>query len=309
MPPKISVIMSTYKEPIEWIITSIQSILDQTYSNIELIIVCDDPNNFEAINYLDGITDKRVIIYKNNVNIGLINSLNIAINLATGQYIARMDADDISLPNRLEEQLSYLESEKLDLCGCNAYLFIEDKIIGKTNKLIKHSSIEKLMIYGDIGVIHPTFFGKKELFLNIKYNLNAIYAEDMEFLAHALSLGYRIGNCEKHLFKYRYSNSSITRQKSYQQYITTRNIHKCFIRSKKFGNYNFSNEIVKNEMISEKYSKSRILLAKSKELLSEKKYFQFLWNIFFSFINAPKLFFHAIKIALLIDVLKNMEEK
>lgn len=126
MNKKISVVMSTYNEPVEWVEKSIRSILNQTYDNIEVIVICDNPDNKGIVDLLNLIKegDNRVVLHFNERNKGLIYSLNKAINLSSGEYIARMDADDISLPTRLSEQILYLEENHLDLCGCNALLFL-----------------------------------------------------------------------------------------------------------------------------------------------------------------------------------------
>ncbi|HDL4956660.1 TPA: glycosyltransferase, partial [Mannheimia haemolytica] len=100
MNKKISVVMSTYNEPVEWVEKSIRSILNQTYDNIEVIVICDNPDNKGIVDLLNLIKegDNRVVLHFNERNKGLIYSLNKAINLSSGEYIARMDADDISLP-------------------------------------------------------------------------------------------------------------------------------------------------------------------------------------------------------------------
>ena len=117
----ISVIMSTYHEPLEYVEKSVDSILCQTYGDFEFIISVDDPENRKLIDFLknkaDG--DSRIKIIVNEKNIGLPKTLNNAIAVAKGDYIARMDADDISLPDRFECQLKLIEEKNLDLVGCN----------------------------------------------------------------------------------------------------------------------------------------------------------------------------------------------
>ena len=99
---KVSVLMSVYSEPKEWLISSINSILNQSFSDFEFIIINDNPTrsiNSIVLNYF-AITDSRVKIFENKSNIGLTKSLNKGLKLTEGKYIARMDADDISLPDR-----------------------------------------------------------------------------------------------------------------------------------------------------------------------------------------------------------------
>ena len=107
---KISVILCTYNEPYEMIVESISSILCQTYSYFELILINDNPTRTDLNNQLFEIssTDARIKYIKNEENIGLVKSLNKGICLSTGEFIARMDADDVSYKNRLEMQLDFI---------------------------------------------------------------------------------------------------------------------------------------------------------------------------------------------------------
>ncbi|HDL6272037.1 TPA: glycosyltransferase family 2 protein, partial [Mannheimia haemolytica] len=246
MNKKISVVMSTYNEPVEWVEKSIRSILNQTYDNIEVIVICDNPDNKGIVDLLNLIKegDNRVVLHFNERNKGLIYSLNKAINLSSGEYIARMDADDISLPTRLSEQILYLEENHLDLCGCNALLFSEHGNLGLTNKLNSHEALEKLMVAGDIGIIHPTFLARRKVFVESGgYNPLALHAEDMEFIAHILSMGFRLGNNPKVLFKYRFSTNSVTRRNAFHLYTTISNINKAYKSFKNGGDYIFVNSI------------------------------------------------------------------
>ena len=106
----ISVIMSTYNESEDYIRSSVSSILRQTLHDLELIIVIDNPENEAAVTAVNAFAseDSRVKILCNENNLGLVRSLNKAISAAHGEILARMDADDISLPQRLEKQLAFL---------------------------------------------------------------------------------------------------------------------------------------------------------------------------------------------------------
>ncbi|MGL4742033.1 MAG: glycosyltransferase, partial [Sarcina sp.] len=90
---KVSVIMGVYNEKISWVKETINSILEQTYKNIELIVILDNPENQELKIFLDSYKDK-IKFEVNDKNLGLVKTLNRAIDLANGEYIARIDADD-----------------------------------------------------------------------------------------------------------------------------------------------------------------------------------------------------------------------
>ena len=110
--PRISVLMGVYNEKISWINESVESILHQSYQNFEFIIIDDNPSNNEVKSYLLNLKEKdeRVIVIFNDYNIGLTKSLNKGLAIAKGEYIARMDADDISFVSRFEKQVSYLDN-------------------------------------------------------------------------------------------------------------------------------------------------------------------------------------------------------
>src|SRR5690242_12850241 len=106
--PLVSVIMSVYNSE-QWLKLAIDSIIQQTYPNWELIII-DDASNEAARQILQTYaSDPRIIIHHRNTNHGLIKNLNLGIDLSKGDFIARMDADDISEPDRLAKQVAYLQ--------------------------------------------------------------------------------------------------------------------------------------------------------------------------------------------------------
>ena len=122
MPLTLSILMPVYKTA-SYLQEAIDSMLSQSFSDFELIILNDcSPDNAEEI--LDRYDDPRIVRYKGMRNQGLANVLNIGMDMAKGRYIARMDSDDISLPERLKTQVSYLESHPdIDLCSCGMKLF------------------------------------------------------------------------------------------------------------------------------------------------------------------------------------------
>src|SRR5699024_5552594 len=107
----VSVIMSVYNETETELALAIESILNQTYKDIEFIIVLDAPDNELVLKLIKKYqtSDDRIKIIINNQNQGLAKSLNTGIKSSSGEYIARMDADDISFKNRLDVQISFLE--------------------------------------------------------------------------------------------------------------------------------------------------------------------------------------------------------
>ena len=145
--PLVSILMSTYNETPKELDESINSILHQTYSNFEFLIINDNPNNCELEETLKTYVDSRIRIIRNEKNLGLVKSLNAGLKLCEGQYVARMDADDISRQSRIQDELLYLKKNHLDMIG--SYIETIDEH-GETIKSLmrfpeKHNQIAKFM--------------------------------------------------------------------------------------------------------------------------------------------------------------------
>lgn len=217
----ISVIMSAYHEPLVWIHQAVDSVLKQTYENIEFIIVIDDPDNMQLVDYLTKRReqDARIIIHINEKNIGLAASLNRAIKLAKGEYIARMDADDISEQDRLACQMKYLISHRLDLIGCNVRTIDESGELindGETRLPLSDEVIKKYLKIGNI-IMHPTWLTKKSVYTNMGMYRNFSAAQDYEFLTRIALAGYRLGNVKEPKLRYRMNPKGISGTKKIMQ--------------------------------------------------------------------------------------------
>lgn len=206
----VSVVMSVFNEPLEWLNRSINSILSQTLDDIEFIIVDDNPENNELKNFLDDLekVNPFVKIVFNEKNLGLTKSLNRALNLSNGMYIARMDADDEASPDRLLVQKRFLdENLEIDVCGSYAKCFGDISfysskkfLVGKTNEEILISS------FFDSPMIHPSvmFRNKKNIF----YNENFLKAQDYELWGRLLVCGCKMQNIPLFLLNYRKTKKS-----------------------------------------------------------------------------------------------------
>lgn len=275
--PTVSVIMSLYSEPLEWLRESIESILKQDFKDFELIIINDNPKRIELEPFLAEYESNFyniIKIIRNKDNVGLIESLNNGIDFARGKYIARMDADDISLSKRLFVQLEYLRANNYDLIGSNIEVVSEKKIkMYTSNKLLTDKFIDAVLLLGAVPLVHPTYLGKAEIFKKCKYNSQAIYAEDMELIAHARTLGYKIGNCPDILLKYRFNEGSITKSNAYISYNTALSVKQAFKLYKKTGRYNFvqlDSNFDKNKVI--KFNNRQIFMNFAKGEIKNKNY-------------------------------------
>lgn len=217
--PKISVLMSTYKEPTTYVEQAVDSILNQTHKNLEFIILLDDPTNTELNAFLTNKaqSDPRIRLLPNEVNMGLVASLNKGLSFCSGDYIARMDADDFSHPERLEKQLSYLEDQGHDLVSCWYTPFQDDKgeLDAKFQPVTTAQCKKKLRWTNCLA--HPTWLGKKEVFSKLDGYRDIKACEDYDFLLRAVLSGFKLGNYPGFLFKYRLNPNGISLSNSTKQ--------------------------------------------------------------------------------------------
>ena len=210
--PKISVIMSVYNCE-KYVREAILSILDQSFRDFEFIII-NDGSTDKSRKILESIKDERIILI-NNQNKGLTKSLNEAIKISRGEFIARMDADDISLKDRFEKQINFLNSNPdIFMCGAWADFIDKDGIFFKTYKRpITSKEIKKEIIFHN-PFIHSTMMIRRNLFNKVGlYNESFRYAQDYELWTRIVSK-FKTMNLPEVLLKYRVLNESITKSKN-----------------------------------------------------------------------------------------------
>lgn len=187
--PMVSVIMSVYND-VKNIEQSIQSILNQTYSNFEFLILDDGSNDgtWEVLKIFQD-KSKNIKLLKNKKNIGLTKSLNKLLAESNGEYIARQDSDDYSLRSRIESQVNYIKKFKLQ--GCSTRSIIKDsykyvpRISHKINPLIV-SKFQNPFVHGSLLI------EKRCIEIIGGYNEYFYYAQDYKLTSDLLRLGYKI---------------------------------------------------------------------------------------------------------------------
>jgi len=268
----VSVIMSVYNEKEKWLRESVESILNQSYKNIEFIIILDNPDNKKLDVVIENYckNDTRIRYFKNEKNMGLVKSLNKALSKARGAFIARMDADDISLPDRFEKQMDYLNKHPdIDFMGARCINIDEDglelyrdAIIPEDMKLIKSCLLNVDFIN------HPTWFFRKECADKNKGYREITCAEDYDFLLRLITNGFKIANTNEFLVKYRIRKSGISKSNSLQQLLYSKHVVKMYNDRLKYGVEKESVEYLKNIKIDvdeeNKYSLALEGLTKSK---------------------------------------------
>jgi len=194
---------------------SIESILNQSFRDFEFLIINDgSTDNTSEVLSRYAKQDDRIKIIDNTENIGLTKSLNKAIAEARGEYIARMDDDDISFTSRLEKQLKFMENNPaVVLCGSLA-LVINDKgeEINKKGLVVSYKDIKKKLLFNN-QFIHSSLFFKKEIGL---YNESFERAQDYEFILRIASK-HQVANLPEYLVKWRSRPDSLSFSGTKQQ--------------------------------------------------------------------------------------------
>ncbi len=280
----ISVVMSTYKEPRRYVEQAVDSILSQTYQDIELILIVDDPDNRDVIQYIQSKSQKdhRIIYQINETNCGIVESLNRGIRLARGEYLARMDADDISEPDRLETELEYLISNHLDLVGCNVRDIDEDgNIINRegTHYPTSDKVIKKYLNLNN-GIPHPTWLMRKSILDNTHLYRDFSACEDYEFLTRMALNGKRLGNVKEPKLRYRINKNGISCNKKVLQKTGSSYIRKKYAAGKKCDVLEFHAflESVEGRRKAEGLKKYYEQSARLKEHLAHKRWGSFLFS-------------------------------
>jgi len=195
---------------------SIESILKQTYANFEFLIFNDGSiDNSLAIIENYAASDSRIKLYDSKENKGYLVHLNEALRIARGELIARMDADDISFPDRFAKQVKELQDPVIDIIGTNVILW--DGNANRKGKISKqafsHEELVTQMFFG-IPVYHPSVMFKRRLIDNGDYYYDGKFypAEDYELWSRLLRR-YKFANTNDPFLFYRVSDGQISNQK------------------------------------------------------------------------------------------------
>ncbi len=210
--PVISVLMPVYNVQ-NYIVAAIDSVLNQTFTNFELIII-DDASTDDSIEIIKTFKDARITIITKSRNTGYTESLNLGLSLASGKYIARMDGDDICALNRFERQVEFMESNT-DVAVCGTWYKTSD-----TNKIIRHPKSHEEIKIGLLSgciIAHPTVFIRSSFLREnqLSYNPAMEPAEDYDLWSRVCLIG-KLANMEEVLLTYRVHEHqvSIIKQKS-----------------------------------------------------------------------------------------------
>lgn len=227
--PEISVLLPVYNSE-KYVFEAVQSILQQSYSDFELIIL-NDGSQDDSEKIIRSFTDQRIQYIRNEKNIGLIATLNNGLKIAKGAFIARMDADDIALPNRLEQQVHFLRNNPdVGMCGTHFIPF------GKNNAsapVLPHLNDEvRMTLIFRSAMAHPSVMMRKGLIdeFNLSYHVDYPAAEDYKLWTD-FALHGKMVNLKEVLLKYRVHENQITQTKVEQKETSLKKIHADFFNA------------------------------------------------------------------------------
>lgn len=171
--------MSVYNGE-DHVLEAIDSVLRQTFTDFEFIII-NDGSTDKSTEIINSFSDKRILFVHNGTNIGLTRSLNKGLDLASGEYIARMDADDISLPHRLKNQTTFMDNHpEIGICGSWV------KTIGLSDNCVwkyptDNNTLKCSLLFAPT-LAHPSVMMRRSVLVsnNLKYSTQYPYAQDYE---------------------------------------------------------------------------------------------------------------------------------
>lgn len=282
---ELSVLMSIYNETLKDITEAIDSVLNQTFSNFELLIVDDNPSRTDHKALLEEYKqkDSRIVIIENPKNIGLAMSMNKAAAKASSDILVRMDADDICLPERFDEQYQLLRSNCYDLV-CGRFTEIDEESLDieandihpeyKTSEEIAQTLPYKSVIH------HPTVMMTREIFERVNGYRDFPCAQDYDLWLRMLDANATFAMTNKTILKYRIRRESISSLKKIKQRLTVEYIRDLYIERLRKGKDCFSKEHyqkylskhIKNELQdSELIEQGNVVLNQAKAYANQGK--------------------------------------
>jgi glycosyltransferase involved in cell wall biosynthesis len=293
--PVVTVLMPVYNGE-KFLSEAIESILNQSFTNFEFLII-NDGSTDQSEQIISRFKDSRITYIKNDKNLGIIKTLNKGLMLSKGKYIARMDCDDISNPDRLQKQIKYLDNHPGTAVVATKIEFVneigaregywEDDILTNTYDEIK-SYLPKLNC-----IAHPSIVIRKSLAVKYLYKENQKHSEDWDLWLRLISDGHIIEKLDEILLSYRIHSNSVTsnanRQNLWKKIFKVQ--QRFLINKLKTKSLNqFDKVILKNSLVSfdNAYFKGRFrktftritAFLYKKIFLKLRGYFYFLYMIF-----------------------------
>ena len=222
MQHRIAVIMSLYRsDELRFVKQAVESVLDQSYQDFDFYIQCDGPVQQEVDSYLSALQDVRLHISRRKENRGLARSLNELLDTVMPkgyEYIVRMDADDISMPERFEKQMAYMASHPdVECLGTWAVEINADGSEYYRKQMPEtHEGCNEQFMIRDC-VIHPTVVLRRSYIEKAgRYPTDTYYAEDTMMWAQGFAAGCRFANVPEYLYQFRLNDDFFNRRRGWK---------------------------------------------------------------------------------------------
>lgn len=259
---KITVLMPVYNCEL-YINEAIDSILNQTFDDFEFLII-DDASTDSTISIIKAYDDPRIQLIEKPKNSGYTNSLNYGLSIARGEYIARMDGDDISLPERFEKQVAFLDANPdVVLCGTALKVIGSDKVICYSEY---HESI-KLNLLKENCIIHPSVMLRKCILekYSLIYDVVKEPAEDYDLWVRLSSVS-KLYNLQEVLLNYRMYEGQVSRMRNKQQIIIS-----IETKLNLLNQLNIETDLIKQNLLRKILSENKVLHFDEIELFEKIK--------------------------------------
>lgn len=273
--PKVTVLMPVYNGE-EHLREAIESILNQTFANFEFLIINDGSTDSSA-SIIESYKDKRIRLINNEENLKLIRTLNKGLELAKGEYIARMDCDDISLPHRLEKQVAFMEANRdVGILGSAMLAFSTNQTIAVyTPEIFEEIKIELIFA---CPMIHPSVLMRCSVLKEhgLRYDINYTHAEDYKLWSEAVK-HVKLHNLNDILIKYRLNPKGISivhtkQQKDMSNKIRKENLYMLDFVLQEADQNILTSGISEKELLSAQASMDTMYLMSKIYGLSENEY-------------------------------------
>jgi len=191
---------------------AVESILNQSFADFEFIII-DDGSKDDSFRIIQRYKDSRIRLFHHKINKGIVSCLNLGIKYSQGEFIARMDSDDICELNRFEEQLNFMQNNpNISLCGTRTKIMYQNgEIFSIRNSKIGDQQIKIALFLGETSISHPTAMIRRDFLLSnhLYYNPNYLYAEDYDLWCR-ISMLTNLENINESLVRYRLHKKSVS---------------------------------------------------------------------------------------------------
>jgi glycosyltransferase involved in cell wall biosynthesis len=203
--PTVSVLMTTYKNAPAVVSRAVESVLNQTYGDLELILVFEPNDPATSVIREKYRHDSRLVLIENEKRLGRSESYNLGLRLARGRYLARMDADDYSYPGRLERQIAFLRDHpEVSVLGANARILDhKGSVVGVRRFPLNHADIVKVLIFAN-PMLHPTIvWDRDQVGREVQFDQRfSRFCDDLELWMRFIAQGHRFANLPDVLLDY-----------------------------------------------------------------------------------------------------------